>query len=447
MIKLPLEISDFLKKFQENNFSIYLVGGTVRGLLMNHKIADWDFTTNATPDEIIKLFPHSFYENNFGTVGIPIRIDNIESIFEVTTFRKESTYSNSRHPDKVVWAKKVEDDLARRDFTINAIAYDGQNFIDPFSGIKDIENQVIRAVGDPDIRFNEDALRLFRAIRQASQLNFKIEENTKNSINKNASKISSISGERMREELFKLLSSQKPAIGIMILKEVGLLKYILPELERCFLVDQKSPKRHHIFDVGTHLVNSLSYCRSEKVITRLATLIHDVGKVDTYQKEIKTGIVTFYNHEVIGEKLAEKIAERLKLSKEQRRVLCLLVRHHQFTVTEEQSDKALRRFIRSIGVDLIDEMLELRRADRMGSGAKETSWRTELFKKRLTEVQKIPFSIKDLKINGADVMTILNIPPGKKVGEVLSIIFSEVDDEKILNERNILLKRLKEFMK
>jgi poly(A) polymerase/tRNA nucleotidyltransferase (CCA-adding enzyme) len=442
---IPTKILDFMQKFKDRNFQIFLVGGTVRGLLMNHDTSDWDFTTDATPDEIMKIFPHSFYENNFGTVGIPEVLNDMQCIFEVTTFRKESNYANSRHPDKVTWTKKIEEDLARRDFTINAIAFDGVSYTDPFDGQSDIKKRVIKAVGEPDNRFQEDALRLLRAVRQAAQLDFEIESETKQSIFKNAAKINSISGERVREELFKLLQSQKPEKGILMLKELELLKNILPELDECFLIDQKSPKRHHIYDVGTHLVNSLSHVQTKDPVTRLATLLHDIGKVKTYRKDSKTGIITFYNHEVIGAQLAETIADRLKLSRDQKNKLCLLIRNHQFTVTEEQSDKSLRRFIRTIGVEMVDDMLDLRRADRLGSGAKETSWRTELFKKRLVDIQVVPFSLKDLKINGMDVMRELSIMPGKRVGEILNQIFNEVDDEKIPNDRTILLKRITEL--
>ena len=436
-----------MQVFRKNGFEIYLVGGTVRGLLMQVSVTDWDFTTNAKPEEIRELFSHSFYNNTFGTVGIPFEMDNRQQVFEVTTYRNESGYTNARHPDEVTWSDKVTDDLARRDFTINAIAFDGERIIDPYQGREDISSKVIRAVGDPDIRFTEDALRLMRAVRQATQLGFSIEEKTLESIQKNAEKIKQISGERIRDEFFKLLSSPHPAEGILLLRATGILKHILPEVEKNFDVDQKSPERHHIYDVGTHLVESLRHCSSTDVITRFATLIHDIGKAETYRKDPDTEIITFYNHEVIGEKMASEIADRFKLSKEQKKKLVLLVRHHQFTVSEEQSDKAIRRFIRQIGVENIDDMLALRTGDRLGSGSKETSWRTELFKKRLVEVQKIPFTVHALKITGHDVMDVLGIKPGPEIGDIMDQIFEEVDDEKLPNEREALLARLKEIKK
>lgn len=445
MINLPKTVSSFMEKFLDNHHQIYLVGGTVRGMIMNRNIEDWDFTTSAKPEEILEIFPESFYNNQFGTVGIPVKIGDLDEVFEVTTFRKESDYSNKRHPDKVEWAKTVEEDLARRDFTINAIAYDGTNFIDPFSGKDDIKRKIIKAVGEPKIRFEEDALRLLRALRQATQLGFEIEEKTLSAIKNLSSTISSVSGERVRDEFFKLIKSDHAADGIILLRETGILKIILPEVDACFGVEQKSPGRHHVYDVGTHLVESLRNCPSKDVITRFAVLIHDIGKNPTFKKDPKTKMITFYNHEVVGSKMAEKIADRFKLSKEQKKKLIIMVRHHMFTVSEEQSDKAVRRFIRQVGLENVDDMLDLRVGDRLGSGAKETSWRTELFKKRIVEVQKIPFTVHDLKITGNDVMGVLNIKPSPQVGKIMNMIFDEVDDEKIKNERKSLLKRLGEL--
>ncbi|MBP9691329.1 HD domain-containing protein [Candidatus Woesebacteria bacterium] len=447
MLNLPGHITSLLKTFKDAGFEIYVVGGTVRGLIMQADVTDWDFATSATPDEIMKLFPHSFYNNSYGTAGIPSEVDGKSYVYEVTTFRKESGYSNTRHPDEVTWAQTVEEDLARRDFTINAMAYDGTTYIDPYHGQADIEKKLIRAVGDPDVRFAEDALRLIRAVRQAAQLGFTIDGPTHESIKKNAASITNISGERIRDEFFKLLRAPYSADGILMLRETELLKYILPEVDTCFGVDQKSPERHHIYDVGTHLVESLCHCPSEDVITRFATLIHDIGKKETYRKDPKTQIITFYNHEVVGEKQAEQIADRFKLSHDQKTKLLTLVRGHQFTVSEDQSDKAVRRFIRQIGLENIDDMLALRTGDRLGSGAKESSWRTELFKKRIVDVQHVPFSVHDLKITGHDVMEVVGIKPGRQIGDIMDQIFEEVDDEKIVNEREVLLERLREIKK
>ena len=449
MFQLPKEVKNIFSVFKKNGFEIYLVGGAVRDFLLGKKPENFDFTTNATPQQIQSLFPNSFYHNTYGTVSIPVETQNFASlqktVFEITPFRKESDYTDFRHPQKIEWAKTVEEDLGRRDFTINAIAYDGDKIIDPFGGQIDIENQLIRCVGDPDKRFTEDALRLLRAIRFASQLGFLIEEKTRKAIEKNATLITKISWERIRDEFLKILKSDHPAEGVLFLRNTGLLKYILPELDVCFSIPQKSPKRHHIYDVGTHLVMALKYCPSKDEITRFATLIHDIGKAKTFKKDEKTGLITFYNHEVVGKKLAEKIAERFKLSNEQKTKLVRLVAYHQFTVSETQTDKAIRRFIRQVGKEYLEDMIALRFADRVGSGAKKDSWRFKLFRQKLIEVQKEPFKITDLKVDGHDVMQILNIKPGPKVGKVLKSLFDSVVEKKLENKREILLAEIKKI--
>jgi tRNA nucleotidyltransferase (CCA-adding enzyme) len=449
MFPLPEAIKNIFSIFKKNGFEIYLIGGAVRDFLVGKNPKNFDFTTNATPKQIQSLFPNSFYNNTYGTVSIPVEIEDLSSlqktIVEITPFRKEEDYTDFRHPEKIEWAKTLEEDLARRDFTINAIAYDGKKIIDPYHGQKDLKEKIIRCVGNPDKRFTEDALRLLRAIRLASQLGFLIEEKTREAIVKNNYLINKISWERIRDEFLKILKSDHPAEGVLFLRNTGLLKYILPELDVCFFIPQKSPKRHHIYDVGTHLVMSLKYCPSRDEITRFATLIHDIGKAKTFKKDEKTGLITFYNHEVVGKKLAEKIAERFKLSSKQKEKLVRLVAYHQFTVSELQTDKAIRRFIRNVGKEYLLDMLDLRIADRLGSGTKATSWRLELFKKRLIEVQKEPFKITDLKVNGYDVMRILEIKPGPKVGKVLKYLFEKVVEKKLKNEREFLLKEIEKI--
>lgn len=445
MLNLPPEVSHFLDIFQKKGYQVYIVGGAIRDLLLFGKTDNWDFATSATPEEILKILPDGFYNNQFGTVGIEMSLNDKKTVFEITTFRKEEQYEDLRHPKKIEWAKTIEEDLGRRDFTINTIAYDGKKIIDLFDGQKHIKDKSIVAVGDPNIRFHEDALRLLRAIRIACELGFLIEEKTRQAIQKNAALIQHISWERIRDELFKVLKSKNAADGVTFLKNTGLLTFVLPELDICFIIPQKSPKRHHVFDVGTHSIMSLKHCPSEDVITRLATLLHDIGKATTFKRDEKSGIITFHNHEVVSTKLAAKIGERLKLSKKQKEKLTTLIKNHQFTVSELQTDKAVRRFIRNVGKDHLQDMLDLRTGDRLGSGAKPTSWRLELFKKRLEEVQKEPFKVTDLKINGEDVMKTLNIKPSPEVGKVLQNIFNDVTEGKIKNEREELLQKITEY--
>lgn len=413
-------------------------GGAVRDLLLGREVKDWDFTTNLTPEEILKLFPkNSFYNNLFGTVGINIG----NEIFEVTTYRSEEGYTDSRHPDKVIWGKSLEEDVKRRDFMINAMAMDVTGKIFDFGkGEEDLKNNLIRTVGDPDERFGEDALRMIRAIRFAAQLKFQIEETTFASIVKNAKLINNIAFERIRDELLKILTTEKPGDGIMLLKNCGILELIMPEMLAGVGMKQRG---HHIYDVWKHSLEALNNCRSSNPITRLAALLHDVGK--PVVMKIIGDNNTFHNHEVVGSRITLTIGKRLKLSKEELQQLFILTRWHMFTVSEMQTDSAVRRFIKNVTVPYLDEMIALRRGDRLGSGAKETSWRWELFKNRLLEVQKQPFSVKDLKVDGKDVMEILKIKPSRKVGEVLDALFAEVEKDVKINEREILLDRILSF--
>jgi putative nucleotidyltransferase with HDIG domain len=437
MTGFPQSIIDTLTK---TGFEAYAVGGSVRDILMNRPTHGWDFTTNAIPEEILKLFPDSFYDNQFGTVGIK----QPEDIYEITTYRSEKGYKDHRHPDVVVWGKTLEEDLSRRDFTINAIAYDGKTFIDPYHGREDLKNKIIRAVGEPKKRIEEDSLRMIRAVRIASELGFMIEPLTLAAIKTNAHLITDISAERVHDELLRILASPYAADGILLLKQTGLLKIIIPELDGAFAIGQKSPARHHIYDVGTHSVMAMKLCTSKDPVVRLATLLHDIGKVKTYK--LVNDIITFYNHEVVSTKMTKNILLRLRFSKKDTERILTLIRWHQFTVDERQTDSALRRFIRHVGKENLTDMLALRTGDRLGGGAAETSWRMELFKKRLDEVQKQPFTVADLKIDGYDVMKILNVKPGPVIGKTLNDLFAEVEAGTIKNNRETLLDHLKHII-
>lgn len=447
-ISIPQEVERLTELFDKNGYELYLVGGAVRDHLMGKAIFDWDFTTNATPEQMLKFISDSYYNNSFGTVGIPG--EEGERPLEVTTFRTEANYEDARHPKDVKWGKDIDEDLKRRDFTVNAMALrltsfaqGKQEIIDPFNGQKDIERKLIKAVGDPVERFSEDALRMMRAVRIAAELGFDIEHNTFEAIKMHAATIHKIARERVRDELFKIITCNYAYEGMMMLRNSGLMEQILPELSKTFGVEQKSPGRHHIYDVGTHSMYSLKECKSDDTITRFATLIHDIGKPQTFK--VKEGIITFYNHEVVGARIAKNIAVRLRFSKKDTDKLWKLVRWHQFTVDEHQTDKAIRRFINKVGLEYVDDMLALRVADRLGGGANETSWRLEEFKKRLVEVQKQPFTVHDLKIKGDDIMQETDLKPGPEVGKILKQLFDEVVDKKVDNNKDALVKRLKEI--
>ena len=470
-IEVPQKVKEIIETTEKFGFEIYIVGGAVRDILMGKIVYDWDFTTNAKPDEILKIFEEAYYTNDFGTVGIPSEIEG-ERPYEITTFRTEHGYSDARRPDKIEWGKTLEEDLQRRDFTVNAMAlkskreskrkgeykYENTNkaqvltllrsytLIDIFGGQKDLKEKLIRAVGDPNERFSEDALRMMRAVRIATELKFIIEEKTLEAIKNNSTLINKISKERVRDELFKILKSPYPHQGMILLKDSALMLKILPELEKTFGVEQKSPGRHHIYDVGTHSLNSLKYVaeKNPDPIVRLATLIHDIGKPPTF-KVLENGTITFYNHEIVSARIAKRIAERLRFSNKDKEKLYKLVRFHQFSVDERQTDSAIRRFIRKVGLENVEDMLDLRVGDRLGGGARETSWRLEEFKKRLIDVQKQPFTVHDLKITGHDVMKILGIKPGPEVGKILNKLFDEVVEKKLTNEKEVLLKRLEDL--
>lgn len=453
---IPKEIISFYQKITDEKFEVYLVGGSVRNLFMNRPVKDWDFTTNATPDEILKIFPDGFYDNQFGTVGIPIEIDEIKHVVEITTFRTETSYTDKRRPDKVEWGKTIEEDLSRRDFTINAIALRLTGFaqgkpsdfeiIDPFDGQKDIEQKIIRAVGDSSLRFKEDALRLMRAVRIATELGFIIENQTGNELKKDASLIKHVSGERIRTELLRIIGSDHPYDGILLLKNAELLQEILPELVEGIGVSQVRPGRHHTTDVFTHNMLSLKFCPSTNPVVRFAALLHDVGKPRVQSTDAE-GLVIFHNHEVMGAKIAREVCERLHFSKKDRDTIVNLIRWHMFAVDEKSTDAAIRRFIRRVGIDTISEMIDLRVADRLGSGTKTAeSWRLKLFKERIDkELAPAAFSINDLAIDGNDIMKELGLMPGPKIGEILQKLFEEVDIDQSKNTKEYLFKKVHEL--
>lgn len=467
--KIHPEVISIYRKLEKQGFEIYLVGGCVRNLLMGRPVTDWDLTTNATPEQIQQIFPDSFYDNSFGTVGVKffsselLRDDNPPATVgvkskteegkyaEVTTFRTEKGYSDFRHPGEVKWGNSLSEDVHRRDFTVNALALkitdDKTEIIDLIDGKKDLEAKLIRAVGDPNARFKEDALRLMRAVRFSAQLGFSIEEGTLQAIKNDAHLIEYVSKERIRDELLRILATERAYEGIVLLDEIGILDIIFPELLKGKGVSQARPGRHHTTDVFTHNILSLKETPSKDPIVRLAALLHDVGKPYVASTDSQ-GFVIFYNHEVVGAKIAREIAERLRLSKKQKEKIYTLIRWHMFTVDEHITDSAVRRFIRRVGLENVKDIIDLRIGDRLGGGTQTAeSWRLIKFKERLEEQLNPPFSINDMEIDGNDVMKELNIPPGKRVGELLQALFKEVDEDLSKNNKEFLVKRLHEIAK
>jgi len=482
--KIKIEVREIYYTIEKAGYDVFFVGGCVRNLLMETPVFDWDLTTNATPDEMQTLFPDSFYDNDFGTVGVPysnkIEDSTDKQYCEITTFRTENAYSNNRHPDKVEWGGSIEEDLSRRDFTMNAIALkltchpeelestkrredpiqvskadeilrftqnDNFELIDPYHGQKDIEQKIIRSVGNPEERFKEDALRLMRAIRFASQIDFVIEDTTWNAMLTDAPLILNISYERVRDEIFKILGSKNPYKGIKLLEESQILERIIPELTNGKGISQQRPGRHHTTDVFTHNILSMKECPSENPVVRFATLLHDIGKPYVAANDA-SGLVIFYNHEVVGAQIAAKVCDRLKLSKKQKEKVVTLIRWHMFTIDEHITDSAVRRFIRRVGLENVSDMLDLRIGDRLGGGTQVAeSWRLKKFKDRLEEQLNPPFSINDLVVDGNDVMLELNIKPGPQVGEIMQKLFEEVDEELEKNDREYLIGQIKKIAK
>ncbi len=458
---IPKEVREIAGKLIENGHQAYLVGGCVRDLLLGREPKDWDIATAGRPEEVQKIFPDSVYENQFGTVGVKVRgltskITSIHEktescqidIVEVTTFRLESKYTDKRHPDEIKFAKTIEEDLSRRDFTINAIALEIRDskleIIDPYGGRDDLKAKVIRTVGNARERFSEDVLRIMRAVRLATELGFTIEKATAESIKTHAGLLEVIAKERIRDELIKIIMSDDAAKGIIMLEDYGLLKNVIPELREGIGCTQN---KHHIYTVFEHSVRALNYTAEKNypLHVRLAALLHDVGKPRTKKGEGPDS--TFHNHEVVGAKMTIKILSRLHFSKEFTEQVAHLVRSHLFYYNVgEVTESGVRRFLRRVGPENVDDLIKVREADRIGSGvpkAKPYKIRHLLF--MIEKVKRDPISPKMLKIDGNDVMKILGIPPGPRVGYILNILLEEVLDEPKKNTRENLELRIQEL--
>ncbi len=458
---IPQSVKNILETLEAASFEAFLVGGCVRDMLLGRDVNDWDITTNARPEKIQELFPDSFYENDFGTVGVKVRnwmaptpegrgadtSDEVVGVVEVTPYRLETQYSDKRHPDTVSFTDTLEDDLARRDFTVNAMAMDARGDIrDPFDGSDDLKNKLIRAVGSPEERFNEDALRLIRAVRFAAQLGFGVEEKTKKALKKNAGGLKVISAERMRDELTKIIESHNAEQGIRDLHELGLLEYILPELEEGVDVEQNL---HHIYTVFEHNVRSLGYAVKfgSGTVVRMATLLHDIGKPRT---KVGTGEnASFHAHEYVGTKMAREALQRLKYPKDFTQQVENLTRNHMFYYdVDEVTERSVRRLVKKVGPENMDALLEVRRAERKGSGVpKAEPYRLRHLRYMIEKVQKDPLTVGMLKVSGEDVMKELGIKPGPRVGLILNALLEDVLDDPERNTKKYLESRMKELDK
>lgn len=459
--EIPTGVFAVAEVLADNGFEAYLVGGCVRDLLLGNEPKDWDLATDAEPSEMKDLFPDCVYENQFGTVGVKIRdgrISDPESkdgeaeILEVTTYRIESKYADKRHPDTVRFAKTLKDDLSRRDFTVNAMAFgigagrkggmavDKSRIIDFFGGKSDLDDKIIRAVGDPNDRFNEDALRMMRAIRFSVQLGFAVEGETWAAIGRNAKDVSFVSFERIRDEFSKIILSPDPAKGVEMLHASGILDLVVPEIGYGFDVTQN---RHHYRGpyntVYKHLLASLEKCPSSKLEVRLAALLHDVGKPRA--KRGSGEFATFHGHEYIGARMAVGILERLRYSRKVIDKVELLVRNHMFYYNvDEVGESGVRRVVRKVGLENIKDLIDVRIADRLGSGVpKAVPYKLRHFQFMVDKVSNDPISVKQLKISGTDLMDSLEVPPGPMIGAILDVLLSKVIADPSLNGKKQLL--------
>lgn len=427
---IPQEVAKVTDTLRKGGFEAYLVGGCVRDLIAKRIPKDWDVTTNATPEQIQSLFPESFYENDFGTVGVKTESEDPKlAVVEVTPYRTESGYTNKRHPDSVEFGHSLEADLARRDFTINAIALDDSkgHIVDPYKGQKDIQDKVLRTVGNAEERFEEDALRLMRAVRLVAELHFALDSDTASAIQAKAGHLKHVSRERIRDEFIRILKSDQPMMALVLSQKLGILDFIAPDLIRGIGIDQNQA---HSYDVFEHNLRSMQHAADKgwPFDIRLAALFHDVSKPETRRWSEDKKDWTFHGHEVVGARVAKKVLEDLRFSRETIDKVRKLVRWHMFFSDPDQITlSAVRRMIRNVGEDSIDDLLNLRVCDRIGTGRpKEQPFRFRKYKAMVDQALRDPLSVTMLKTDGTRLQEVFHVKPSPKIGYILNALFEEV---------------------
>ena len=432
MPEIPAAVAELLATLRGGGHSAYVVGGCLRDSLLGRDPADWDLTTDAAPKRIQGLFPRSLYENRFGTVVVR----RGDSQFEITTFRRDAAYADHRHPDGVAFGDSIDEDLARRDFTVNAMAWGGRSgtdshFVDPHGGRADLGSRLLRAVGDPDERFQEDALRMVRAVRLAATLEFDIQTETLSSIGRNAELARHLSGERIATELAKLLAADRPSVGLRLMAGTGLLAVIAPDLARQQGIAQNKVDGEDLWD---HTIRTVDAAPNRPLV-RLASLLHDIGKPDS----LADG--HFHGHDTVGAMMARDYLATLHAPRELQERVAHLIRNHMFSYQANWSDAAVRRFIRKVGPGSIDDLLALRAADNEGSGlSAEAGLLPELeLRIRAELAAHVVLGRHQLAVDGNDLRSELGIAPGKKLGRILDALTERVIAEPALNDRAILL--------
>ena len=442
-IRLPEKVKLIIQRITDAGYEAYAVGGCIRDSLLMRTPDDWDITTSADPLQVKAIFERTVDTGiKHGTVTVLIGGEG----FEVTTYRIDGKYEDGRHPREVIFTPSLEEDLKRRDFTINAMAYNEKDgLVDIFDGIGDIQRELICCVGNPLERFSEDALRIMRAVRFSAQLGYRIDEQTKEAIRQLAPDLKRISAERIQTELVKLVISPHPEY-LRTAYELGITKVILPEFDACMQTPQNNP--HHCFDVGEHILESMKAIPADRVL-RLAMLFHDIGKPETITVD-EEGISHFHGHPVISEEIGRKILKRLKFDNHTIDQVTRLVRYHDYYV--EPSQRCVRRAVMKVGEDIFPLLLQVKRADIQAQSSyqredKEENLKavSQLYEQILTQKQCV--SLKMLDVTGRDLMEQTGMAPGKKIGEILKYLLDFVVDDPSRNQKEILLKEAERYLK
>lgn len=441
---VPPDVLALAERLRAAGKKSWVVGGCVRDSLLGRKVADWDLATEARPEEVMKIFPRAIPTGiQHGTVTV---VHN-KVHYEVTTLRGETTYSDGRRPDAVQFVEEITRDLARRDFTINAIALDPTTgvIVDPFDGQKDLASKVIRAVGKPFERFSEDGLRVLRAARFSATLGFQLDAETRAAIRPTLSTYRKVSQERVRDEWLKTMKSATPSVAFEIMKDEGILEVSCPEMLEGVGMEQN---KHHAFDVWGHAMACMDACVGDPVL-RMAALFHDVGKPRTRAIGEKTNDYTFYDHERVGAEMVEPICTRLKFSNDETARITDLVRHHLFHYSDAWSDAAVRRWIKRVGPNRVEDLYALNRADVLGKG-KDASADLAALAALQGHVEKVmaagaALSVRDLKIDGRVLIQELGLKPGRILGVILEALLEQVITDPAINDREELLRRAKQI--
>jgi putative nucleotidyltransferase with HDIG domain len=436
--EIPDDVHRLLTDLWSAGHAAYVVGGSLRDELLGRPASDWDLATSALPDRLLQIFPDAVYENAFGTVAVR----RGGATYEITTFRTDHDYADFRRPHRVEFGESIELDLARRDFTVNAMAWGAEadgatqdaeaHLVDPFAGRADLERRLLRAVGDPDRRFSEDALRIVRAIRLATTLGFEIEPATLTAIQKHAALVRHLSSERIAAEIDKLLAAATPSVGLRILAETGVLEQISPELAGQRGVGQNKIAGEDLWD---HTLRTVDAAPRDKPILRLTALVHDIGKPATASDG------HFYRHERVGAEMAEELLARLRYPRSVIDRVTALVRQHMFAYDATWTDTAVRRFIAKVGVDALGDLFELRRADNIGSGREPDAEGLAELRRRVGQQldAEVALDRSRLAVDGDDLIAELGLPQGPHVGRILDELLERVIADPRLNDSATLL--------